>query len=609
MCGLGGRSAKSPMDEQSGQALAHRFLRCLHQRGPNGSGWHHDGDTLLAHTRLSIIDLSDAGLQPLWNEDRTVGVIANGEIYNFRPLRRSLETRGHRFRGGSDCEVVVHLYEDGGIDRCCEALEGMFAFALWDARSRELYLVRDRLGIKPLVMSEHPEGITFGSTCSTLLNDPAVPTDVRDEALVAVLKWGFVPTPWSALRCARHVLPGSWVRIRAGRVEAERQWWVDRPAPEATTPQQMRDAIERAVASHLVADVPIGALLSGGIDSGLVTALAARTVGRDALHAWTASQPGFGEDEWADALRTARHIGVDLHEVRMGMMGATEALIGRAVRGMNEPLAVSSLVGLHALFAAVASDRRVVLSGDGGDELFGGYPWHVGMPRLPQWSRLAALQWAAPLLPASSALREVARLARRHPAALYLDKLRIASDVELEVLGIDWKAPDPMEERAIEAWGRFEGFGTLEQMLAVDRATALIDEMLAKVDTASMASGVEARVPLLADDVVAAAKGMPATSKRRGHVGKVFLRGWFAELGPPGAAAREKTGFNSPLGSWFEGPAASFLRDYERAAASAMALRAEPSRARIKFALAVIGAWTEGIAGTRLPASRQAVAV
>jgi asparagine synthase (glutamine-hydrolysing) len=605
MCGLAGRSAKAPMHERFAQDLATRFTACLHERGPNGTGWYHDGETLLAHSRLAIIDLSEAALQPLWNEDRTVAVIANGEIYNFGELRRSLERRGHRFRSGSDCEVIVHLYEDGDIDACCEALRGMFAFALWDERSRDLYLVRDRLGIKPLVVAEHTDGVTFGSTRAALLVDGSVPTDIRHEALASVLKWGFVPTPWSALRSARHVLPGSWIRIRGGRVVGERRWWIDRPAQVEASAEEMRAVLERAVASHLVADVPVGVLLSGGIDSGVVAALATCVAGRGALEGWTASQPGFGEDEWDDACRTAHHVGLSLHEVPLGMVGATPDLLGRAFAAMDEPLAVSSLVGLHALFAAIAPKCRVVLSGDGGDELFGGYGWHVGMPLLPQWSRSPAFQWIAATLHRRSSLGQLAALARKHPAALYLDKLRMTSDAELADLGIDPAIGDPMEERAMEAWDRFAEASALERMLAVDRATALVDEMLAKVDTASMASGVEARVPFLADDVVAAAKGLPSAAKRAGAVGKVFLREWFRELGPANAHAREKTGFNSPLATWFEGPAAAFLHDHAQRGGDALGVHHEPRHARARFALAVMGAYTETIAGARSLTARE----
>ena len=600
MCGIAGRSSSSRLDSGAAAELASSLGHAVRLRGPNSSGWHHDREALLVHRRLSIVDLSDAGSQPMWNEDRSVCVIVNGEIYNFEALRASLVAQGHRFRSRSDSEVIVHLYEDSGIRGCCTALQGMFAFALWDSRTRELFLVRDRLGIKPLVIAEHRGGVSFASTIDGLLADSSVPRDVRDGAFAAVMRWGFVPTPWSALRSARHVLPGTLLRVREGRVVEEVAWWRDEPAAATSTAAEVREAIVDAVRSHLVADVPVGVLLSAGIDSGIVASLAARAGGSAPLEAWTVSQRGFPEDEYVDACRTAEHLGIRLHEVPVGVTGATGDTIGAVVEAMDEPLAVSSLVGLHALFSVIAPDRRVVLSGDGGDELFAGYDWHVGMPQLPWWSRGSLFQAAAPLLSGTRArsgplatLAAVATLVRRHPAHLYLDKLRIATDAELASLGIASLQDDPMEHRAIEIWDRFDGTGTLEQMLAVDRGTALVDEMLAKVDTASMAYGVEARVPFLADGVVAAAKGLPALDKRVGQTGKTILRDWFGDLGPVGAADRAKSGFNSPVSAWFRGDAKDYLHEHARNGARLLGLKATPSSPRLLFASAMIGAWND----------------
>jgi asparagine synthase (glutamine-hydrolysing) len=261
-------------------------------------------------------------------------------------------------------------------------------------------------------------------------------------------------------------------------------------------------------------------------------------------------------------------------------------------------LAVSSLVGLHAMFEAIAPSRRVVLSGDGGDELFAGYDWHVGMPSYPAWSASSAFRAAAPLLArfasASGPLGSVgtvARHIRRHPAVLYLDKLRITGPGELAALGLPHAPEDVLEASAVDAWERFAPAGLLEQMLAVDRATSLVDEMLAKMDTASMAYSVEVRVPFLAEGVVAAAKGLPARSKRSGRVGKVALRDWYADIGPPGLSSRRKTGFNSPLAAWLAGPAAEALRAWADAGRELLALRRDAASPRLTFALAVVGAW------------------
>jgi asparagine synthase (glutamine-hydrolysing) len=597
MCGIAGCSRLSPMEPRFAQALGARMSSALHRRGPDGGRVHHDGDVLLVHRRLSILDLSEAGMQPLWNEDRTVCVVVNGEIYNFASLREQLVARGHRFRSSSDSEVLVHLYEDRGIDACCAALEGMFAFALWDARSRDLYLVRDRLGIKPLALAEHAEGVTFGSVLPAIVQDAAVPHEINEAALAAVMRWGFVPSPWSALRGVRRVAPGSLVQLRAGRVVAERRWWTDVPALAEVAETELRATLAQAVESHLVADVPVGSLLSAGIDSGLITALAAAHAPAD-FAVWTVSHRGHDEDELEDALRAARHIGVELTEIPVGGSGLTEARFDQMVAAMDEPLSDASLIGLHAMFEAIAPQRRVVLSGDGGDELFAGYSWHAGMPQLPSWARSRVFEASAPVLAQLSGARGVigtiggvAAHLRRHPAEVYLDKLRVAEDEELAALGIAGGA-EPIAGAAREAWERFEGAGVLEQMLAVDRATMLADQMLPKADTSSMAHSIELRVPMLADSVLAAAKGLAPSLKREGERGKLALRRWYAEIGAPGLADRRKTGFNSPVASWLANAEGRFLVERAHAGLARFGT-ARTASPRLMLAAAVVASWVE----------------
>jgi asparagine synthase (glutamine-hydrolysing) len=600
MCGIAGRYAVGMLGPQYAMELAMGFEAALAKRGPDGWSHHRDRDVLLVHRRLAIIDLSPAGVQPLWNEDRTICVIVNGEIYNHRELRARLISQGHCFRSNCDSEVLVHLYEQVGIDSCCAAIEGMFAFVLWDARTRDLYLVRDRLGIKPLVIAEHNGGVTFASTLPALLRDSEVPRVLRDEAFVALMKWGFVPSPWSAVRAARRVEPGTWIRVAAGRVVAQRRWWIDSPKPPGTPAADVRGAIQGAIRSHLVSDVPVGVLLSSGIDSGIVAALAAREPCETPLEAWTVRHAGFEDDEYPGAAQAAAYFGLRSNAIDVGDEGLTEDGFRSVVAGMDEPLAVSSLVGLHALFREIAASRRVILTGDGGDELFGGYDWHRGMPAVPAWASDPVFTWAAPglawLAGAPGRIGTLGRVAvrvRRHPASVYLDKLRVTPDDVLLGLGMDSISDDPMERRAEETWERFEGAGTLEQMLSVDRATALVDEMLAKVDSASMSYGVEARVPLLADAVVEAAKGIAHEQKRHGDQGKILLRQWFAQLGPSELATRRKTGFNSPLRKWLRPDRAGYLRDRIASAVRDLGgtLTTEALSARTQFSLAVMSEW------------------
>ena len=580
--------------------LSERMQAALRLRGPDSGATHHDQDVALVHRRLSIIDLSSAGAQPLWNETHDICVIVNGEVYNHRELRRMLEAGGHRFRSHSDSEVLIHLYEDGGIDACCGASHGMFAFALWDARSRDLYLVRDRLGIKPLVIAEHDAGVTFASTLDGLLADRHVPRGVNTDALVSVLRWGFVPTPWSAVAGARHLTPGTWVRVHAGHVVETRRWWSDSPSVERAADEDVREAIRQAVTSHLVADVPVATLLSGGVDSGLVSLIAAGQSPQDALQGFTVSHRGHPEDEWADAQSMADRAGIRLREVAIGGTGLTAERFESVVGAMDEPLATSSLVGLWALFRAIAPEQRVVLSGDGGDELFGGYDWHIAMPSQPPWTAHPLFRAAAPALALGhrlpgrvGSLGRLAALSRRHPASIYLDKLRLVDVTELGILGLAPNDQEPIESTARDAWDRYATRGVLEQMLAVDRATALVDEMLAKVDAASMSHSVEARVPLLDDRVVATATALPPERKRHGSVGKVCLREWLASMGAADASKRRKSGFNSPVADWLDGPAADHLRGRMADGMARLGLRKPPASVRGRFALAVIGAWVD----------------
>lgn len=600
MCGIAGRYSVYPLEGGEADSLATSFQLALSARGPNGWRCHHDEDIVLVHRRLAIIDLSPDASQPLWNEDHTVCVIANGEIYNHRELRKRLCSCGHQFASRSDSEVLVHLYEESGIEECCGALDGMFAFALWDARTRDLYLVRDRLGIKPLVFSEHDRGVSFASTLPALLGDELVPRELREEAFVALLKWGFVPSPWSSVRAARRVEPGTWVRIKRGRVHEERAWWIDAPAHGDGTEADVREAIERAVETHLVADVPIGVLLSSGIDSGIVACLARRASQDSSLEAWTVRHAHFVDDEYPGAIRAAERFGLPCNAIDVGDEGLTEDRFNDVVSAMDEPLAVSSLVGLHALFRSITPSRRVILTGDGGDELFAGYDWHAGMPAVPTWASGTAFARVAPVLASLrklpgrvGVLGQVASRVRRDPALVYLDKLRTGRDDVLARLGIAAIGDDPMERRASAAWSRFEGNGVLEQMLAVDRATALLDEMLAKVDTAAMAYGIEARVPLLSNAVVQVAKRTPVELKRRDQTGKIVLRKWYSELGPEDLSFRRKTGFNSPVAKWFEGENGEFLREHVRGGlrilgASGIGNDLAPTT---RMALAVADAW------------------
>ena len=565
ICGILNFDPASPVDP----AVLKGMADLLAHRGPDGEGFHHDGPLGLGHRRLAIIDLSEAAAHPLPNEDETVWIVFNGEIYNFQALREDLLARGHVFRSKGDTETILHLYEEEG-PACVRRLRGMFAFALWDARRRELVLARDRLGKKPLYYWHRPgRGFAFASEPKAFLAHPEFRAEPDAAALHLYLTHQYVPAPRSAFRGVGKVPPAHVLRVGDGQVRLERYWTLPfapkRAEPEAALTEELRARVAEAVRLRLISDVPLGAFLSGGVDSGVVVALMA---GLNAGPVKTFSI-GFAEPEY-DELRYARQVaerfGTEHHEAVVRPDAV--AILPRLVWHYNEPFADSSAV--PSLYLAEMTRRHVTvaLNGDGGDEAFAGYPRYRAA-RLARTYRVLppplrrALEAAAAALPAGRAKGPAAR-AQRFLRGAGLDPLRRyavwmshfddgqkAALCTPEFLA---RAEGDGPDYLAAAFGAAAGAGAVDPrdvLLAVDVATYLPEDLLAKMDIATMAFGLEARSPLLDHEVMEFAAALPPGLKLRGGTGKYLLKRAFADRLPPALLHRRKMGFGVPLDHWF----------------------------------------------------------
>ena len=566
MCGLAG--VWQPGEVVDDSVLHHFAARLLH-RGPDDEGIHVEPGLGLAHRRLAILDLSSAGHQPMWNEDRTVAVVYNGQLYRFAETRRWLEQRGHRFRSHTDTEVIVHLYEEKG-DALVAELDGMFAFALWDAKRQRLLLARDRLGIKPLYYAESAGRLAFASELGALAAVPWVSSAVDPLALVHYLYQSSVPGETCIHAAVRKLPPGHLLVATSAGTHLQRYWTLDAVSPSAAEPfeaaaEALTEMLRGAVASHLVADVPVGTFLSGGLDSALVTAAAREATGAP-IHTFSARFPGRpDEDEGTAARETSEILGTVHHEVDLGPEAASE--LPDLLSSCDEPFAVSSALAVRHLARFAREHVKVVLTGDGADEILGGYPWRHGRS-LARAAAMAALRSrrGARAGEVSFARLMAARMDRllRHPDEHYAEVVAAFTPEEMDALLADglhdagrraW-IENPVRRRYREAPAGDE----VNRRLVADLHTTLVDEMLTKVDRMTMRSGLEARVPFLDGALVTWAFRQPGRYKVRGGTGKLLLRR-VARQRLPRAAVRPKHGFDVPAGEWLRGPLRERLRD------------------------------------------------
>ena len=566
MCGIAGKLFFDSSRKVAPGLLA-RMNRVLAHRGPDDSGIFHDGPVGLAHRRLSIIDLSQAGHQPMSNAAGTLWITYNGEIYNFQELRSELERDGVVFRSKTDTEVILALYERYGIE-CVQRLRGMFAFAIWDGRTRTLFLARDRLGKKPLHYYWDAEKFLFASEPKGILQDPQVPAEPDFPSIHHYLTFGYVPSPHSAFRGFRKLPPAHYLVVQDGQVQVERYWRLRYEPKVHLSEKELCDELlarlREAVRLRMISDVPLGAFLSGGIDSSTVVALMSE-VSSGPVKTFSI---GFEEQEYNE-LRFARMVAeryrTDHHEFIVKPDAL--AILPDLVWHYNEPYADSSAIPTYYLAKMTREHVTVALNGDAGDENFAGYERYLAARLAARYDRLPgvlrkSLERVVAALPEAGHVRGLYRRGKRFLAAASKEPKRRYAQWVCTFSGV-WK--DELYEPAFrEAMARFdsddlllqayESAGTtdfLDATLGVDVVTYLPDDLLVKVDIASMAHSLEARSPLVDHLFMEFAASIPSALKLRGRTKKYLFKQAVRDLLPAAVIDRPKMGFGVPLDRWF----------------------------------------------------------
>jgi asparagine synthase (glutamine-hydrolysing) len=546
----------------------------LAHRGPDGDRFHLDGPAGLGHRRLSIIDLSDAASEPMTNEDGTLWLVFNGEIYNFRELRAELQQR-HRFTSQGDGEVILHLYEERQ-DEVVKAIDGMFAFALWDSRRRRLLVGRDRTGKKPLFYYDGPGLFAFASEVKALLAHPSVPRERDPAALPLYLTYGYVPTPGTFYRGIRSLPPAHYLVATEQGIEGPVPYWTLRfrdgtVGDDRAAEEQFRALLMQAVERRLVADVPLGAFLSGGLDSASVVACMAKAAG-GRVRTFTIGFAGHPEyDETPHARVVAQHFGTD-HTEFVVEPKALE-LIDRLVWHHDGPFGDSSAVPMYLLSELTRTQVTVALSGDGGDEVFAGYLRLYGgalSERIPSWV-FGAARAALDLLPEPRDRKHALRFAKRFAEAGQLPLaeryLRWQSYFPEGLLSLLRPELAPHADRGLvlasieEGLSHGNGESTLARLLQLNFETYLLDDLLVKADRMTMAHGLEARSPFLDTDLVEFGASLPDRLRMRLGKGKILLRRAMKDVLPPSILARGKMGFGVPLAAWFRDDLNGLVRE------------------------------------------------
>ena len=622
MCGIAGFVAASPIAGGDGEAIAERMAASLSHRGPDDQGiWRDDeAGAALVHRRLSIIDLSPAGHQPMVSADGRFVISYNGEVYSYQPIAAELAAGGHKFRGHSDTEVMVESFAVNGIEPTLKRLIGMFAIALWDRRERTLMLIRDRLGIKPLYWAKFGNLFLFGSELKALRAHPGWTARIDSSAVAAFMRHNYIPAPHTIYEGVHKLEPGVVLTLPwQGEPRISRFWdaravardGMQRPLEggDVELTEQLETLLQDAVGRRMIADVPLGAFLSGGIDSSTVVALmqAARS---GKVRTFSIGFDIAGYNEAPQAAAVARHLQTEHTELTVTSSQALD-VIPKLPEWYDEPFADSSQIPTYLVSAMTRRHVTVALSGDGGDELFAGYNRYQLTQRF--WGALSLLpralrQGAAAALTAVSPDRWTLLLAalpaRLRPPQVG-DKIHKAADV----LRLD--GPDAIYRRLVSHWEPAEIMpqarepqsllndpaltkefpDLMARMQFLDLVTYLPDDILTKVDRASMAVALEARVPLLDHRVVEFCWRLPRHAKVRGNTSKWLLRQVLYRHVPPALIERPKMGFSIPLGEWLRGP----LRDWAEALLDERRLR----EAGLLDAAMVRRYWQEHIDGRR----------
>ncbi|MCA9041174.1 MAG: asparagine synthase (glutamine-hydrolyzing) [Planctomycetaceae bacterium] len=575
MCGICGWYIQESQPGFDEQALANMREAMLH-RGPDEAGAFLSERCGLGHRRLSIIGLAD-GQQPMWNEDQTIVVVFNGEIYNYSQLKNELESKGHQFRTHSDTEVLVHLWEEAGPEMV-QRLRGMFAFVLYDLNQEVVFGARDRFGQKPFFYSWNNQQFCFASEIKSLLAHPAIPRELDPAALDQFLFYQFIPQPRTMFRGV-HQLPAAHSFIlRDGQLSFHRYWQLDfqpEPAPDEQREQdileKLRHEIKDAVESHMISDVPVGLFLSGGLDSSYIAAVCHQILDHP-LRSFSISFPETKYDEQEFAETVSKSFGLEHHIFRFDPTDL-QAWLEKSIRFFDQPLADSAALPLMMLSEQTAEHVKVVLTGDGGDELFGGYQKHMRAGQssafvrlmassLPSWFQTANL--AACQSDPSGRRRLTARLARwgipEHVSGYFKnfwegwDRFRLYQSDYREQIPASFESIDQLDP------GLIRPTDILNRMLQIDCGDYLVGDLLLKTDYATMSGSIEARAPFLDHQLAETAARLPLQLKATATETKVALRRLAEAALPPEIFQRPKRGFGLPVKQWFAKDLADWLR-------------------------------------------------
>lgn len=555
-----------------------RMNACIIHRGPDDDGFYIHENIGLAMRRLSIIDLA-GGKQPIHNHDKTKWIVFNGEIYNYRELRQDLEKRGHSFYTNSDTEAIVHLYDEYGAD-CVDYLRGMFVFAIWDESEKSLFVARDRVGKKPLLYSHQSNGdLIFGSEFTALLKHPSVSREVDYAAIDSYLSYLCVPAPQTAFRQIRKLEPAHWLLWKNGKIETKRYWLPDFTSKieisEAEAIEETTRILREATKLRLISEVPLGAFLSGGVDSSTIVALMAQ----ESLSPVKTFSIGFEEQDFSElkyAKKVAESVGAEYHEfiVRPDALEVLPSLIEH----YGEPFADSSAIPTYYVSKETRKYVTVALNGDGGDESFAGYERHAAMKiaefynRFPQFARKLFVETPARFFPTSELKRSRFRDVKRFLQAASLPRTEryfrwlstFNRDAKKELYEPEFAkiVAGQNPSSFMDKWfAKANGSGVLDAMLLTDIQTYLPNDLLVKVDIASMANSLEARSPFLDHKVIEFAASLPENMKMQRFETKSLLKKVAARLVPREVVYRPKMGFGVPVGNWFRGEMKNFVRE------------------------------------------------
>lgn len=569
MCGIAGKLFHDPAARVSPRDLE-RMTGAIAHRGPDGQGIHLDGNVGLGHVRLSIIDLS-TGAQPMTNEDETIWIVFNGEIYNFAALRERLQAKGHVFRSQSDTEVIIHAYEEFGPD-CVNELRGMFAFAIWDAKRKRLFVARDRVGIKPLYFCKTAQAFYFASELKSIIADAAVPREINLPGIRKFLAFHYLPGTETLFKSIHKLLPGHHLTVESGRVTQQQYWdlkftqqrW-QMSFDEAT--EELNGLLSTAVRDHMIADVPVGILCSGGVDSSAILNFAVHATDKK-IKTFTV---GFDGDQVVDerpyARLAAERFGTEHHETSISADDFW-SFLPSYVWHMEEPVCEPPAVALFYVSQLAKNHVKVLLSGEGGDEAFAGYPNYPNMLRLDEiramlgplartvgagaelagkifdnekWRRYGSALGRPLATQYFSRTSGPANFFNRQAAAFFTPEF-LASTATVSAAGFMAGLIQPVANEPL-----------LNQMLYADSKTWLPDDLLVKADKITMANSLELRVPLLDHVVLEFAASLPAEFKVRGRETKRILKATFAKSLPEEILKRKKAGFPVPYESWLRG--------------------------------------------------------